>query len=251
MNPLLSIITATYNSEKTLEETIQSVLNQGYTNYEYILIDGKSKDGTLKIIQKYEVQFKERNIKYTWRSEKDSGIYNAWNKGLQLAKGKWISFLGSDDIYLENALEKYVDKISQNQDVDFIHSKVKLIDRDKIKFIISDKWIWKNFKREMKIAHVGSFHNSNYYEKYGNYNENYKIVGDYELLLRAQDNLKTIFIDDFTAEMKDGGVSNQNIFVAFKEVRRAKINTAKIMKPLAYFDFYFFIVKYYLSRILK
>tara|TARA_R110002050_G_scaffold104139_1_gene213501 strand:+ start:4218 stop:4976 length:759 start_codon:yes stop_codon:yes gene_type:complete len=251
MNPILSIITATYNSDKTLDDTIQSLLNQNYNNYEYILIDGKSKDNTLEIIKKYEPIFQGKKITYTWISEKDSGIYNAWNKGLKLAKGKWISFLGSDDIYLENALEKYAYQIFKNTDVDFIHSKVKLMDGKKTTFIISDKWVWKNFKREMKIAHVGSFHNKYFFEKYGNFNEKYKIIGDYEMLLRAKNNLKTLFFDDFTAEMKVGGVSNENIIGAFKEVREAKINTAKINELIAYFDFYFFILKYYLSKIFK
>lgn len=251
MNPLLSVITASYNSDKTIEKTIESLLNQNYSNFEYIIIDGGSNDKTLDIIKKYESIFKEKKINYTWLSEKDSGIYNAWNKGLKFSKGKWISFLGSDDVYLDSALKKYAEKISQNEDADFIHSKVKLINDDKIKFIVSDRWVWKNFKREMKIAHVGSFHNKKYFKKYGKYDEKYKIVGDYELLLRAQNQLKTFFFDDFTAEMKDGGVSNQNILAAFREVRKAKIQTAKISKPLAYFDFYFFIVKYYLSKVIK
>ncbi len=252
MNPLLSVITATYNSEKTLKDTIKSVLNQNYTNFEFIIVDGKSTDNTLSIIKEFESQFKEKKIPFKWISEKDSGIYNAWNKGLKLAIGNWISFLGSDDIYLENALKKYATIATSNPSLDFLHSKVKLVDNTgKIKFIISDKWKWKKFKRQMKIAHVGSFHNKNYFKKYGKFKEEYKIAGDYEMLLRAKSNLKTFFFDEFTAEMKDGGISNQNVIAAFKEVKKAKINTGKVAKPLAYFDFYFFIAKYYLSRILK
>ena len=251
MKPFLSIITATYNSDMTLEETIMSVLNQSYTNFEYILIDGKSKDNTIDIIKKYESLFKEKKINYSWISESDSGIYEAWNKGLKLAKGNWISFLGSDDIYLYDVLEKYTKNILLNKNADFVHSKVKLIEKGKIKFIISDIWIWSNFKRQMKIAHVGAFHNKKYFEKYGNYDEGYKIVGDYELLLRAKSNLKTAFFNDFTAEMKDGGISNQNVLNAFREVRKAKITTAKIKKPIVFFDFYVSVLKYYISTFLK
>ncbi|MFD0990552.1 glycosyltransferase family 2 protein [Mariniflexile jejuense] len=251
MNPLLSIITATYNSEKTLEKTIKSVLSQNYSNYEYIIVDGKSNDNTINIIKKYEVIFKERNISFKWISEKDTGIYNAWNKGLKLATGNWIAFLGSDDIYLDNAFSMYATELLNNPEADFVHSKVRLVNKGKIKYIVSDKWIWKNFKRYMKIAHVGSFHNSNYFEKYGMYNEIYKIAGDYEMLLRAKSKLKTIFIDCFTAEMEDGGVSNNNVFLVFREVRKAKINTAKTFTPIAYFDFYFSLIKYYISSFLK
>ena len=100
-----TIITATFNSEKTIDRTINSLLNQTILNFEYIVVDGKSSDNTVKILKSYEEKFKIRNIGYKWISEKDSGIYEAWNKGLMFAKGDWISFLGSDDYYVENALE--------------------------------------------------------------------------------------------------------------------------------------------------
>lgn len=252
MGPLLTIITATYNSEKTLEDTIKSILNQDYSNLEYIIVDGKSNDNTINIIKKYESLFIEKNIIFKWISEKDTGIYNAWNKGLNLATGDWIAFLGSDDFYLDNnTLDKYVAVLTNNPDADFIHSKVRLVNNGKVKYIVSDKWLWKNFKRYMKIAHVGSFHNKKYFEKYGYYNETYKIAGDYEMLLRAKSKLKSVFIDCFTAEMADGGISNNHVLLAFKEVRKAKINTAKISKPIAYFDFYFSLIKYNISSFFK
>lgn len=252
MKPLLSVITATYNSEKTLIETVNSVLKQNYTNFEYIIIDGNSTDNTLNIIKNFETIFNEKKIIYKWISENDSGIYNAWNKGLNIATGNWISFLGSDDVYYENVLEKYAEKAIANPQAHFIHSKVKLINEKKeVIFKISDTWKWNNFKRAMKIAHVGSFHNIEYFNKYGVYNESYKIVGDYEMLLRAKNNLKTVFFDSFTAEMKDGGISNKNVLKAFKEVRKAKIETANINKLFAFFDFYFYVSKHYLSKLKK
>lgn len=251
MNPLLSIITATYNSEKTLDETIQSILNQNYTNFEYIIIDGKSTDNTINIVKKYESLFKQKNISFKWISELDTGIYNAWNKGLKIANTNWVAFLGSDDIYLKDALERYAKVITVEINADFIHSKVKLLNKTKVKHIFSDTWKWHQFKRSMKIAHVGAFHNKNYFKTYGLYNEDYIIVGDYELLLRAENNLKTIFIDEFTAEMKDGGISNKNVIMAFKEARKAKINTANIAIHSAFYDFYIDIFKYYLSTFVK
>lgn len=251
MNPLLSIVTATFNSKKTLKETIQSVLSQSFTNYEYIIIDGNSTDGTLAIIKSFENAFKEKNISFKWISEKDTGIYNAWNKALKIANGSWISFLGSDDIYLEEALEKYKQAIVTNMNTDFVYSKVRLISNNKIIYLVSDQWNWNVFKRYMKIAHVGAFHNVKYFQKYGDFDESFKISGDYEMLLRAKDQLKTVFIDEFTAEMKDGGISNKNVLRAFREVRKAKLKTAKTNSLIAYLDFYFSITKYYLSKIIK
>ena len=168
-----------------------------------------------------------------------------------MAKGDWISFLGSDDIYLENALKKYAKNIDENKSADFIHSKVKLIKNGKTKHIFANKWNWSEFKRNMKIAHVGSFHNKNYFKTYGKYNEDYKIVGDYEMLLRAKNNLKTVFFDEFTAEMKDGGISNNYVFKAFSEAKKAKIKTANISKSIAFLDAYFSLLKYAISRLIK
>ena len=94
--PVLSIITVVYNGEKFLERTINSVINQTFSNYEFIIIDGRSTDSTLSIIKKYE-----NRIDY-WISEKDNGIYDAMNKGLKIAKGKWINFMNCSDIYYSN-----------------------------------------------------------------------------------------------------------------------------------------------------
>lgn len=108
----VSIITASYNSEATLEATIESVYNQTYQDIEYIIIDGGSSDKTVSIIQKFEPLFSGR---LKWISEPDKGIYDAWNKGLEIATGEWIAFLGSDDIYLPDSIHKYMNVlISKN-----------------------------------------------------------------------------------------------------------------------------------------
>ena len=99
--PKITVITASYNSEKTIADTIESVLKQKYANIEYLIIDGKSSDNTISIIKQYKDLFEVR-LKYI--SEKDAGIYDAWNKGVKMSTGSWISFVGSDDILLENTL---------------------------------------------------------------------------------------------------------------------------------------------------
>mgnify|MGYP000371187973 CR=1 FL=1 len=112
-NVLVSIITVSFNSDKTIKDTIESVLNQTDTNIEYIIVDGKSTDETIKIVKSFEKQFQEKGISYKWISEEDSGIYAAFNKGIKMSSGKWISFLGSDDIYLNNAIELYKNQIKK------------------------------------------------------------------------------------------------------------------------------------------
>jgi len=117
--PLITIITTVLNGEKYLEETIKSVIEQSYKNFEYIIIDGGSTDQTLEIIKRYE-----KNISY-WVSEKDQGLYYGFNKGMQLASGDFIGIVNSDDVLENNALKILVSYINRNQNVDFIFGSVK------------------------------------------------------------------------------------------------------------------------------
>ena len=113
--PLISIITAVYNGEKNLEETILSVTNQTYDNVEFIIIDGSSTDGTIDIIKKYEDK-----IDY-WISEKDSGIFDAMNKGILASKGDYINFMNAGDFFTTINLVKEVVNILNSEEIDFLH----------------------------------------------------------------------------------------------------------------------------------
>ncbi|MDX6745248.1 glycosyltransferase family 2 protein [Polaribacter sp. PL03] len=245
---LFSIVTVTFNSGETLKRTINSLLSQTISNFEFIIVDGKSSDNTVDIIKSFEQGFAEKDIRFTWISEKDTGIYDAFNKGVKLAKGNWISFLGSDDFYTENALDLYAEQIkNQSKELDFIHSVVKV----EGKKVIKDKWEWKHFRKGMNIAHVGAFHSKNYFKKYGLYNTNYKIAGDYELLLRAKQHLKTHWFNEVTAIMADGGISNSQVKNVYLETTKAKIESGKInyfVSKLYYFKWMF---KYRVKTILN
>jgi len=118
-SPLFSIITVVYNNEKYLEETILSVLKQSYKNFEYIIVDGGSTDRTLEIIKKYN-----NKIDY-WVSEKDKGIYDAFNKGMSLCRGNFIGIINSDDIYTKNSLKIISSYIKKKPVFDFIFGSVR------------------------------------------------------------------------------------------------------------------------------
>ena len=101
-----SVITVCLNAESVIAKTIESVLNQTYSPYEYLIFDGNSLDGTVKIAESYRTQFEKKGIRFIIQSEKDSGIFNAMNKGVKAAQGDFVSFLNAGDIYLRDALEK-------------------------------------------------------------------------------------------------------------------------------------------------
>ena len=173
--PLISIITVCLNSEKTIEETILSVLNQTYQNIEYIIIDGGSLDGTKKIIDKYKDK-----ISY-YISEKDEGLYFAFNKGINLVKGQMFGFVNSDDILLPGAIETLVKYYNKNNNIDFIFGSVK------------KHWGILHGYKPWKIKYSWGFyssHSTGFFIKkeaakiVGPYNTNYKLSADYDYFYR-------------------------------------------------------------------
>ena len=220
-----SIITSTFNSGSSLEKTIKSVLSQNYNCFEYIVIDGNSSDNTLNILKKYEAIFEEEGIDFKWISEKDEGIYQAWNKGLRLASGDWIGFLGSDDLLLPDALTNYNNYLHEKK-LDYISAKSKMIRKGQVVREMGQEWDWPTFRKEMKIGHTGAFHNTAYFKRYGIFDETYKITGDYEILLRAKKSLKVGFLNNFVALMGADGISSSRVKDTLLEARRAKMETA-------------------------
>lgn len=244
MKPVFSIIIATYNSEKYLSRTLDSIIAQNFLNYEILIIDGGSKDRTLAIVEQY------KNKIAIVISEKDDGIYDAWNKGVNVATGDWISFLGSDDVFYPDCLMNYYQYIQANHGLEYVSSKVNLLNMDgSMLRTIGKPWDWKSFRRYMCVAHVGSMHKSTLYERYGFYDRLYKTAGDYEFLLRSRENLKTGFLDKITVGMQVGGVSTN--FSAYKETYRAKITTGNVPKAIALYDWLIAFGIFYGRKILK
>ncbi|RTY33554.1 glycosyltransferase [Chlorobium phaeovibrioides] len=228
--PAISIITAVFNGARTLRNTIESIVPQLTDEIEYIIIDGGSTDGTQYLIRSYAEHFAY------WISEPDGGIYDAWNKGLAHALGQFICFVGADDVLMPGVLETYLANIRQRPEIEYISSRVALGESDGR--IIGQAWRWDHFRRRMTVAHVGSLHNRNLYERLGQYDTSYRIVGDYEFLLRAGSSLNTGFIDEVTVIMGAGGVSNKFISLALKETMRAKSSQNSSSALMIRFDWY-------------
>lgn len=230
--PLLSIITSTFNSDETLDETILSVLNQTYQNIEYIIIDGNSSDNTVSIIKKSERKFKEKNIPFFWISEPDKGIYDAWNKGLKKVSGEWIGFIGSDDYFKDNNvlsnMQLYLVK-AKEENCNYVYGKIEHVSKTKeLIEVTGDSWNKqkRRFLFTMNLPHTGCLHHKSLFEKHGNFNASFKIVGDYEFLIREfKDNKNNaFFVNRVITVMREGGVSaslkNRKIIV--KENHKAR-----------------------------
>lgn len=209
----VSIITPSLNSEKTIEQTINSVLNQRYTDFEYIIIDGNSSDHTVDIIKEYISLFGGR-MRYI--SEKDDGIYDAMNKGIKLARGNVIGIINSDDWYEKDALEKVVNFFSNN-DTDVIYGKMNILTENAQleEYPVCDlSALW----YKMVIPHPTVFVRREIYKRYGVFNTQYNLSADYELMLRFySQNVKFSFVDSVLANFRLGGESQHNRIHCIKE----------------------------------
>ncbi len=219
--PFFTVVTAVYNGGRALEATIKSIARQSFRDFEYIVLDGASTDSTLSILEN-----NSHHIDY-WRSESDSGIYNAWNKALGIARGDWISFLGADDQYHDDALAQYARAIAAFPEgsVQYLSSRVSLVNDRRIVRTIGTAWKWPAFSRFMTVAHVGSMHHRSLFADVGNFDESYRLSADYELLLRPRNLLRAAFLDRVTANMALGGASNSDVHLALAEQERAKRTT--------------------------
>lgn len=176
--PLVSVITVCYNSEKTIERTILSVVNQTYPNIEYIIVDGLSSDHTRNIIERYADQYK--NVK--WVSEADQGIYDAMNKGIAMSTGDIIGILNSDDWYEIDAVETVVERYRSEHGKMAVYYGMLSLYQDGMER--SCLFYHHNFLPETMINHPACFVTKSIYEKYGMFDLEYKVVADYDFMLR-------------------------------------------------------------------
>ncbi len=207
----ISIITVCYNSQKTIKDCIKSVINQSYLNVEYILIDGQSMDGTLEIIH----SFGNKIAKVV--SEKDQGMYDAINKGINLATGDLIGVLNSDDMYAdEYVLEEVVRKMTDEKS-DALYADLNYVDQEDTNKIVR---YWKSgiFKTNSFILgwmppHPTFFIKKDWYEKYGGYSLDLVSAADYELMLRMVQKYRAelSYLPRVIVSMRVGGMSNSSL----------------------------------------
>jgi len=197
--PLFSLITVCFNSVNTIEQTIQSVLSQTCKNVEYIIIDGGSIDGTLKIIDRFREKMDRVIV------EPDQGPFDAMNKGIQASKGKLIGILNSDDWYEPDTLEIVAEAYNKSDGKTVFHGLCKYVDDGKEDRILS---YHHDVLPMHSIAHPTCFIPATLYKEFGLYDTTYKIASDYELLLRLYEAGVTFHrIERVLANFRSGGIT--------------------------------------------
>ena len=178
----VSIITVAFNSARTIEKTILSVLSQSYPEIEYIVVDGGSTDGTLEIIQRYE------NRLAVWISEPDTGMYDAMNKGIAKASGEVIGILNSDDVYMSDQSVNELMGLMQKEQVDVVFADLILVDPIKtdqlVRYYDSSYFKPSRFRWGWMPAHPTVFVKKTLYALVGPFATDYQIAADYEMLIR-------------------------------------------------------------------
>jgi glycosyltransferase involved in cell wall biosynthesis len=216
--PLITVVTAVLNGEKFLEETIQSVINQTYDNVEYIIIDGGSTDDTLDIIRKYEYA-----IDY-WVSEKDKGTYDAMNKGIQLAIGKAISLINSDDFYYDNSVLKVLLDKWDLCFFDICFSNMIFIDAYTRAVLEERSANINKIYFGMYLNHPSVFVQRSHYKKIGMFDfPRFKLAADYDFILRSKvSGASFYYLKENMTYMRDGGISIQNYNETLSETKKAR-----------------------------
>lgn len=213
--PLISIITPTFNSVATIEKTILSVLNQEYKKIEHVFIDGLSSDETVSVIHNYKDQYKH----FCFISERDKGIYDAMNKGLDLCKGDWVYFIGSgDEFYNEHVLQELVEQGWFNEE-QVVYGNV-LINGETA--WAADKSIYDGpFTLEKlftkNICHQSIFYPRSVIEQIGYYSDKYAITADWDFNVRCFAKYKFTYSDKIIAFFNGGGKSSEGEDYSFYE----------------------------------
>lgn len=240
-NIFITVITVCYNSEKTIEQTLKSMLNQTYTNYEYLIIDGKSTDGTLEILRRYEPYFEGKMKIY---SEPDQGIYDAMNKGIQKAAGDLIGMVNSDDYYEPDTLEimaKEIENIPNPYTVLYGFQRNFREEKEVKTFLYHHDYL----KNQM-ITHPTCFVTPNVYQDMGLFNTKYKSSSDYEFMLRIFETKKVHFqpVYKIISNFREGGVSGSQ--VGYRETLQLQFSYGGISK----FRYYRMIIKSYIYELI-
>lgn len=243
-NPLITVLTVCLNSVGTIERTFQSIKIQSYPNIEYIVIDGKSTDGTLDLIKKYENDFIAQGIRFKFRSEHDKGLYDAMNKGISLASGEIIGILNSNDFYENDTLSHVGKAALETPSADIFYGFLRVLLEDYTELLIY-RYIYENYLLNLRLKvlsasqHPTCFVRKSVYDKIGCFDLSFPTAADYDFLIRAKkagikfQSLNTILsnfvlggksyqVDDFERAKQRFEILDKNGLILGKESRKMR-----------------------------
>ena len=243
----ISVITVTYNSEKTLEDTIRSVISQKYDNVEHVIMDGGSSDSTLQILDSYS-----DNLSVVI-SEPDEGIYDAYNKALKHVSGDIIAILNSDDVFYDNNVLNRVASEFERTGSELVYGDLALVHEDDLSTVMrfwkSSKFIPGSFKHGWHPPHPSFFVKRSVYQCYGNFDLNLPVSADFELMLRFMEVHKCVatYLPHVLTRMRVGGHSQnfRNILKGGRSILSSFKKHGINIHPLFYF------AKRYLSKLMQ
>ena len=242
----ISVVTVTFNSAATVRDTIESVLKQEYSDYEYLVIDGGSKDNTVDIIKEYEPKFGGR---MKWISEKDKGMYDGINKGIRMATGDVVGIINSDDFYHRDDIFENINKaFEEDNNIQAIYGDVRFVHPDNlektVRYYSCKHWKPWRFRFGFMPAHPTFFTYKENFEKYGYYQYDYHIAADYELLIRHlySNHVPAKYVPLDFMKMRTGGRSTNgwkaNILLNREIVRGCKENGIWTCMPLLFLKYF-------------
>jgi glycosyltransferase involved in cell wall biosynthesis len=221
-----------------------SITSQQFTNWELLIADGGSTDGTVDLIKTHE------HIIAWWHSGKDAGIYDAWNQALVHATGEYVCFLGADDAWASEVALATLFAAMGDGRYDLVTSRGLMTDPSTDRAIeFGSAWDFERVGRWMVVCHPGLLHRRSLFERFGLFDTRYRIAGDLEFLLRMPDDLITLHVDTITVVIEAAGISRKNVLVRLREQRIALSRCTRYGPIRAYFVWLDKLWRYPIARI--
>ncbi len=223
---MLSLVIPVFNARSTLQACLDSCFAQTYQAMEIIVIDGGSTDGSITLIEACQARLA------FWATAPDGGIYDAWNKGLRQASGEWIAFMGADDAWSAPTSVEKLMSLACFPAVNLVTARLqKLAHAGVGAENFGEPWSTRGMRSRMIVAHAGMPHHRSLFDKFGPFDTDFKIAGDYDFLLRAATEIRAAHLNETVAQMGGGGVSSTQLARVRDESARA-LRTAPVAGPL-------------------
>jgi glycosyltransferase involved in cell wall biosynthesis len=220
-SPRLSILVATWNCADQLETFLQSLLAQSWCDWQLLLLDNASSDGTADLVHRMQQRLATPQ-QLLWSSEPDGGIYDAWNRGLRLAHGQYLSFIGADDSFVDTgSLERIACLTASGADLITARNAYYASDGRFLR-TWGSAWHWRRMRQSMNIAHPGMLVRRELFDRLGPFDASFRICGDYDWFLRLPPELRSVHTSDPILKVVQAGVSHTHISQVYSETFRAQ-----------------------------